>query len=385
MPCDLKSTARRRRFCAALLLGLLVGAAQVDLTTSLSTVNRGRRAEEQQRSRTWSSSGSSNGREAGRYSDAPAAGALQNERRRQLEPPFPDGLCGGKLISLSQEEIFGVNTNSFLLPPRPIEVWLPPGYNAASRYPVLYCHDGQNAMQDAASWTGQSWRLAGALTRMQEYDLLSTTNIPIVVMLHAAVGDVVPGVRRRHLEYGELNGQPTRFFAEAHADFVAKTVKPAVDAMFSTYSSPQDTAAIGTSMGGQASLNLLFRHPNVFGSAACLSPYFGPTTLALAQTNCTILQQKKVYMDIGGDFDKIKVPLVDVWDHLTPNHWWNPGYFWLDTQLQQSVQNMKRICEEAGVPVAYHEFPGARHNERAWSQRIHRPLLHLYGKNKESE
>ena len=36
--------------------------------------------------------------------------------------------------------------------------------------------------------------------------------------------------------------------------------------------------------------------------------------------------------------------------------------------------------DQAGVKYNYEQFPGGRHNERAWAQRIHRPLLHLYGK-----
>ena len=36
--------------------------------------------------------------------------------------------------------------------------------------------------------------------------------------------------------------------------------------------------------------------------------------------------------------------------------------------------------DQAGVKYNYEKFPGGRHNERAWAQRIHRPLLHLYGK-----
>ena len=85
-------------------------------------------------------------------------------------------------------------------------------------------------------------------------------------------------------------------------------------------------------------------------------------------------------MDIGGDIGDEKVPFLDLLDHVTQEHWWNPGYFWLDTQLQPAVEAMKWTLEMAGVNVDYQQVAGGRHNERAWSQRIDLPLLHLLGK-----
>ncbi len=302
-------------------------------------------------------------------------------RRRPLEPPFPNGLCGGTLVVIPPEETFGVDVNlaninlggDLILPPRPLRVWLPPNYS--SGHPTLYVHDGQNAMEDSESWTGTSWRLTGALTRMADHGLLRGS-LPIVVMLPSIDGDLLPGIRRRHLEYGDSSFP----FAQAHADFVAKTVKPLVDARFRTDPSPETTFAIGSSLGGQASLHLMLRHPNLFGGAACLSPAFGPTLIQDVARSST-LRSKRIYLDIGGDLNNVTVPLLDLLDHLTSEHWWNPGYFWLDTQLQSGVESMKRALDKAGSPYHYQEFPGGRHNERAWAQRVHVPLLHLFGKD----
>ena len=93
-----------------------------------------------------------------------------------------------------------------------------------------------------------------------------------------------------------------------------------------------------------------------------------------------ILNSKKLYMDIGGDKDDIKVPFIDILDHITPQHWWNPGYFWLDTQLQEGVDAMRFILDQKRINYRFHQIPGGRHNERAWSQRMDKPLLHFYGK-----
>lgn len=297
-----------------------------------------------------------------------------------------------------------------VLLPRTIRIWLPPGYDEDGEvgHPVLYVHDGQNAMEDNDSWTGASWRLTGALTRLADHQLICSqkevTNgdiqkdnqpaqsqdekLPIVVLLPSAEGDWLPGVRRRHLEYGDMNLP----FAQAHADFVANTVKPLVDNRFRTDPSPEHTFCMGSSLGGQASLHLLLRHPDKFGGAACLSPAFGPTILdyVASPKGRDILKagKKKLYFDIGGDMDDskssdfVRVSPIDVLDHLTPVHGWNPGYFWLDTQLQGQVTAMQKVLDRAGINYEYRQYPGGRHNERAWAQRIDKPLLHLFSNGK---
>uniref|UniRef100_A0A7S4MX03 Esterase n=1 Tax=Odontella aurita TaxID=265563 RepID=A0A7S4MX03_9STRA len=309
---------------------------------------------------------------------------------RPLAPPFPNGLCGGTVVEIPPEDTFGIDTSmsrsatGLFLPPRPVSVWLPPNYAADThlRYPVLYCHDGQNAIDDASSWTGSSWRLAGALVRLAERNLLrpvgqGASPVPIVVLLPSAQGDMIPGVvRRRHMEYGDTSNPVAR----THADFVAETVKPLIDSMFRTVPSPSATFSIGSSLGGQASYHLVLRHPDKFGGAAGLSPAFQPGTLASAASSLDALRDGKVlYMDNGGDVDESKVPLFDVLDHFTENHWWNPGYFWLDTQLQPGVDAMRMALDVGGVRYGYHREAGARHNERAWARRIDRPLAHLFG------
>jgi len=344
--------------------------------------------------------------------------------RKTLTPPFPNGLCGGTVLDIAPEETFGVDVNlaninvlgDMVLLPRTIQIWLPPGYDDEDEvgHSVLYVHDGQNCMEDNDSWTGASWRLIGALTRLADHKLICSRKgrsspvdlddenqpqaaaaaalspeekLPIVVMLPSAEGDWLFGVRRRHLEYGDMNLP----FAQAHADFVANTVKPLVDNRFRTDPSPEHTFCMGSSLGGQASLHLLLRHPDKFGGAACLSPAFGPAILDCVDSprGRDILKgngkgKKKLYFDIGGDMDDsktsdfVRVSPIDVLDHLTPVHGWNPGYFWLDTQLQGQVAAMKKALDKARIEYEYRQYPGGRHNERAWALRIDKPLLHLF-------
>lgn len=247
---------------------------------------------------------------------------------RPLVPPFPNGACGGRVVSIPPEETYSIDLklggNALMLPPRTIDVWLPREYDeepyADQEFPVLICHDGDNAMEDAISWTGASWRLMGALTRLAERDMLRYPYPPIVVLLPSAKGDLVPGVRRRHLEYSDTGNM----FGQAHVDFIAKTVLPYIRVNFRASRNATDTFVLGSSLGGQASMHMLVRHPDLIGGAGCLSPAFQPATLASVTGNLHKLRGKRIYMDIGGDIDDKKVPMFDLFDHMTGEHWWNP-------------------------------------------------------------
>lgn len=134
-------------------------------------------------------------------------------------------------------------------------------------------------------------------------------------------------------------------------------------------------------------MQLILRYPKIFGAAACLSPCFQAGTIAAIASKSIVtaerddLRSKTIYIDNGGDVDDTRVPVFDAMDHFTMNErWWNPGYWWLDTTLQPMIDATLLALDQAGVKYNYEQFPGGRHNERAWAQRIHRPLLHLYGK-----
>lgn len=286
-------------------------------------------------------------------------------------PPF-DGAGSGTIVKPANDvfnrDLFG----SILLPSREVKVWCPPGYDTSTQhYPVLYCHDGQNAMEDSTSWTGHSWRLGVALTRLLERGEIERP--PIVVMIPNDSGGVA-GLRRRHMEYGDSP------WAHMYVDYVAKELKPMIDSEFRTLSGPEHTSAMGTSLGGQASFLSLWRHPDVFGNVACLSPAFQGQLLADVALNAQRLRDiyptPRIYIDNGGDTEETTVPLFALEDHLLN---WNPGYWWLDTQLQPGVDLMCQLLDRHEVGYRFHKEAGGRHNERAWSLRIEQPMLHLYG------
>ncbi|HEU4452084.1 MAG TPA: alpha/beta hydrolase-fold protein [Longimicrobium sp.] len=145
---------------------------------------------------------------------------------------------------------------------RRIWIYLPPDYAASSkRYPVLYMHDGQNVFDTATSYAGE-WGVDEALDS-----------------LHAA-GDhgaivvaVDNGQQQRMNEYSPwVHPQAGGGEGDGYVDFIARTLKPYVDANYRTRPDAMSTGIMGSSMGGLISLYAALRHPDVFGRVGVFSP-----------------------------------------------------------------------------------------------------------------
>ena len=81
-------------------------------------------------------------------------------------------------------------------------------------------------------------------------------------------------------------------------------------------------------------------------------------------------------IDNGGDTAETKVsPMPESISDFV-----EPGWFWLDTNLQPGVDAMCAALRWHHVEHAFHRAPGGRHNEAAWAARVERPLRHLLGR-----
>lgn len=229
------------------------------------------------------------------------------------------------------------------VPPRLVSVWLPPGYgqDAERRYPVLYMHDGQNCFDPARAAFGMEWRVDEEATR-----LIGEGRLPPLII----VGIDCNG-ERRFVEYGDTPQ------GAAYRAYVVDVVKPLVDAAYRTRPGREDTAVMGSSMGGCVSFLLGWERPDVFSGAACLSPAFFPPVLDRVRAHRGERKPVRFYLDNGG--------------------------VGLEQKLQKGCDRMLALLPKRGfrkeVDYVWYRDPAAEHNEDAWAARVWRPLLFLYG------
>ena len=185
------------------------------------------------------------------------------------------------------------SASTFLPSTRNVVVWLPPSYltNPDKKYPVLYANDGQNLL-DHSNRSGNEWRMD------EIADSLMKNNIIEEFIIVA-----IANTKDRWVEY---NGTPE---GENYLKYIVTELKPFIDKTYRTKSDRNNTAIIGSSMGGLISFYAVYNYPHIFSKAACLSSGFffdEGRIMAKIKTNLNPLHQTRIYLDCGGkdlDYD----------------------------------------------------------------------------------
>ena len=251
---------------------------------------------------------------------------------------------------------------------RHVDVWLPPGYDedVATRFPVLYMHDGQNLFDPTMSFIGVDWGIHEAMGR-----LIAEGRVPGAIVVGIwntpkRIEEYMPqrpfeGLKakraRRQLEcQGEIE-------SDAYLKFITKELKPFVDGRYRTIPGQAKTFMAGSSMGGLISLYGVCEYPQVFGGAACLSTHWpigkgvmtGYLEEALPEPG-----KHRIYFDLGTET--------------------------LDAQYGAYQKEVDEVMKSAGYERGENwvtmVFEGAEHSERAWRKRVGIPLEFLLGGRK---
>jgi len=244
---------------------------------------------------------------------------------------------------------------------RDIYVWLPPSYDPRKRrrYPVLYMHDGQNLFDAPLSFSGE-WEVDETMTA------LSRDGLEAII-----VG--VPNNSDRTTEYNPFNDP---YLGQGRGDdymaFLVETVKPMIDADFLTAPGREHTGLGGSSMGGLISMYGFFKHPQVFGLCAALSPayWFGGNALITYVEDAPYVPGK-IYMDIGTQEGVVAQSFPR---HLGITQDRMSRFYVTSVQ-----QIQRRLLEKGYTDMLYVEDEGAPHHESAWARRLPKALRYLLG------
>jgi predicted alpha/beta superfamily hydrolase len=174
---------------------------------------------------------------------------------------------------------------------RIIRVYLPPSYDSSDkRYPVLYMHDGQNLFDAATSYAGE-WGVDETLNT-----LAKTQALEIIVV------GIDNGQEKR---MNELSPWPNKRFGKAegaeYMQFIVNTLKPMMDQQFRTLPDRENTAIMGSSMGGLISHYAIHQYPDVFSKAGIFSPSYWYSKEVYSQTRMQpVPKTAKLYLIMGG-------------------------------------------------------------------------------------
>ena len=231
--------------------------------------------------------------------------------------------------------------SSILNNKRDIVVWLPIGYNAQKnpdkRYPVLYMQDGQNIMDPKTAYIGKDWRVDETLMR-----LIRQKKIKEVIVV---------GIYNSPDRLDEYSWTDK---GQNYLKFIVSELKPFIDSNYKTLSDKDNTAIMGSSMGGLISFYAAWHYPDVFSMAGCMSSSF-------YYNNDRSIKQVE---DYNGPKKHIK--------------------FYIDHGEDGNVRGQRMFVELSkkgyliGNDIDYFYAPGAEHNEKEWAARLERPLLFFF-------
>ncbi|UHG89097.1 alpha/beta hydrolase [Spirosoma oryzicola] len=143
---------------------------------------------------------------------------------------------------------------------RRVRVLVPYDYDDTDkRYPVLYLQDGQNLIGAGSAYG--SWeidRRLAVLASRHHHELI------VVAIDH--------GAENRLIEFTPDRTMAGTGEGRKYLDFVACTLKPAIDSLFRTEPGTAHTGIGGSSLGGLISLYAGLVYPTVFGRLLIFSP-----------------------------------------------------------------------------------------------------------------
>jgi len=146
---------------------------------------------------------------------------------------------------------------------RRVWVYLPPGYEGGTqRYPTIYLQDGQNVFDAATSFAGE-WGVDETI------DSLASLGVAGAIVVAIDNGGAL-----RMNEYNPWKNASARMGGgegAVYVEFLARTLKPYMDAHYRTRTDARNTTIAGSSMGGLISLYASLTRPEVFGNAGVFS------------------------------------------------------------------------------------------------------------------
>ena len=225
---------------------------------------------------------------------------------------------------------------------RDIVVWLPIGYsvqkNPDKRYPVLYMQDGQNILDPKTAFVGKDWRVDETVMR-----LIKQKKIKEIIV----VGIYNSPDRLDEYSWSEKG--------QNYLKFIVTELKPFIDSTYKTLSDKDNTAIMGSSMGGLISFYAAWHYPDVFSMAGCLSSSFyynNDRSIKQVEDYTGHKKHVKFYIDHGEDGN---------------------------VRGQRMFVELSKKGYVIGRDIDYFYSPGAEHNEREWAARLERPLLFFFG------
>ncbi|WP_369412172.1 TIM-barrel domain-containing protein [Hanstruepera marina] len=245
---------------------------------------------------------------------------------------------------------------------RRVWVYLPPDYHSSKEsYPVVYMHDGENLFDKKTSSFSNEWEVDEILNKLFKEKQLKLIVVGIDNGGDKRLDEYSPWV---HTKYGGGEG-------DAYLDFLVNTLKPYIDSNYNTLKDKENTAIVGSSMGGLISHYAGLKYPNVFGKIGVYSPafWFAPQVNTFSKEKANLQDTKMYFLAGGKEGENVRFDEI--------------------SQTVKDMNQMVSILTENGFPsenIKSKVVPDGKHNETLWRENFGETISWLFSeKLKERE
>lgn len=264
------------------------------------------------------------------------------------------------------------NFSSKFIKSRPLDVWLPEGYDAKQKYAVLYMYDGQNLFDSTGTWDHSEWGVDENLTTLfknpsiKKCIVVGVQNIPDIRWFEyypEKPYEALPLPMKTGMSSYAKMDKPQ---SDEYLKYIVQEVKPFVDSVFSTKKDLANTLIAGSSMGGLMSLYAICEYPDVFGSAACFSSHWIGT------------DPKNQFKQIPNAF--VNYADTHLPDPKTHKIYFDYGSVGLDSTYEPTQKRIDAVMQKHNYDKSNWitlNFPGDGHKNEAWRRRFNTPMEFL--------
>ena len=222
---------------------------------------------------------------------------------------------------------------------------------------LLIAHDGQNVFDPRTATRRSTWRMAQNAIKVFEDKGL--TPPAIIGIFHSSTKENPYGRAKDLSPQGPfLNGvkpqvesdlKLTDLHGDKYQSVIAEDIVPAICDYLSFNPTFENTAMIGSSMGGLATLNALTLRPHLFRTALAFSPHW-------------VLGGKPLVESILNELPKPGKHKI----------WMSRGDRKLDSTYKTDQDHADKVMRDLGWRQDYRTtvFKKAGHNERAWAKQV---------------
>ncbi len=235
---------------------------------------------------------------------------------------------------------------------RPVWVYLPPTYmeNVRARFPVVYMHDGQNLFDPSVAFGGNPWYAQNAIDAAAENGAFREAIIVGPEATADRIGEYTPT-----MDPGYGGGKGLLYLR-----MLVEELKPKADAELRTLPERENTAILGSSLGGLVSSYAGTVKATTFGLVGAMSPstwWDNKVLLTLVAATPASPRPIRVYVDSGdsGTSSDDKV------------------------NTSELAKAYRTLGYSESSTLKYVVQAGASHTEIYWAQRLPKALEFLLG------